>query len=525
MKKIIILLVAVLLCCSAVFAGCTDKTGYSNNLTINASDAVSSNGGFAVVKGDYLYYINGVETNTADNTYGDVVTGALVRTKIAELANPAEAKPEMVIPALFVAGDMTSGFYMYGANVYYASPSTTKNKEGVVENSKLDFVKTSLDGKTSTTIKTVDDKATVYRFVEASGVVYLILKTVNEDSETVIQIINANDGKEVIVTEKIENVIFTDGGNGAEVYYTRIAHDDVLDQDESYNEIHRVTVEGKDEILLSGKGQYGNAEGDETGFGVSGAKFTLIKDTADTLYFSAAYVDTSITSVTRYYAVKKADLAGPAGEEEADVASAITANQAKIVLLNEGTASASTVFATNSYYKDVNTIVYLDATHGIVKYDYATTDASAVDGRIRLFYDKDLVAYTVKFWQDGYLYLADASNYYYRVNVDALLDADTTNDNVSVEKINFLANSTSWYAPEVVGEYFISVYTADPYNSLVYVSNITANSALSEEEIEAIQESTEEQVTANLATSISIISEAIQEKIDTYMEDTFGEEE
>ena len=73
MKKIIILLVAIVTCFTALFTGCGDSTGFNNKLTISASDAVSSNGGFAVVKGDYVYFINGVETYTADNKYGDVV--------------------------------------------------------------------------------------------------------------------------------------------------------------------------------------------------------------------------------------------------------------------------------------------------------------------------------------------------------------------------------------------------------------------------------------------------------------------
>ena len=509
MKKIIIVLVALLTCLTAVFAGCNESTGYSNKLT-NLDGAVESNGGFAVAKGDYVYFINGVETHTSDNTYGDVQTGALVRIKRADLANPAEATPELVIPALFVAGDTTSGFYMYGDSVYYASPTTAKNKEGIVENTKLDFVKTSLNGEKSVILKTVDDKATVYRYVEVEGVVYLVLKTVNEDGETVVQIINATENKEVITTEKVASVIFPEENNFSAVYYTRVAHNETLDQDESYNEIHRVTVTGEDEILLSGNGLYGN----ESGWGISGVTFTLIKDTASHLYFSVVYGDTSITTVTTYCAVAKADL----------VKDALAENQAKVVTLNKGTASASKVFASTSYFKDLNTIVYLDTTYGIVKYDYQTTDASASDGRIRLFYDKDLVSYTVQFWNEGYLYLTDSSSYYYRVNVGALLDADPANDEVALEKVNFFANSTSWYAPEVIDGYFLSVYTAEPYGSLVYVSDIAKNSALTEDEIEAIQESTEEQVLANLDTCISLVSESKQEAIDKYIEDTFGED-
>ena len=107
MKKIIILLVALLTCLTAVFAGCGDSTGYDNKLT-GFEGEVSSNGGFAVQKGEYIYFINGVETHTTDNTYGKVEMGALARVKASDLSNA-----EIVIPSLFVAGDKTSGFYIF----------------------------------------------------------------------------------------------------------------------------------------------------------------------------------------------------------------------------------------------------------------------------------------------------------------------------------------------------------------------------------------------------------------------------
>ena len=104
-------------------------------------------------------------------------------------------------------------------------------------------------------------------------------------------------------------------------------------------------------------------------------------------------------------------------------------------------------------------------------------------------------------------------------------------DGVKVEKVNFLANSTSWYNPEVIAhdgnEYFLSVYTAEPYSNLVFVSNIAANNSedMTDEKIEEIREITEKQVTLNLESSISFITESVKETIDKYFEDNFSEEE
>ena len=46
-----------------------------------AEGTVNSNGGFVVEKGEYVYFVNGVQTYTADNTYGTPVKGALMRIK------------------------------------------------------------------------------------------------------------------------------------------------------------------------------------------------------------------------------------------------------------------------------------------------------------------------------------------------------------------------------------------------------------------------------------------------------------
>lgn len=524
MKRLVIFLVALLTAFTCVLAGC-ESTGYNNNLT-GFDGEVSSNGGSVVVKGDYAYFINGIADYTDDNTYGTPVVGSLVRVKTSDLAVAASAKSEnaarvsaeLVIPALFVAEDTTSGFYIYGNNVYYASPSVSRNKAGEVQNTKLDFIKTSLDGSSSTIIKTVTDKATVYRYVSSGDNVYLVLKTVNDDSESVISIYDAVNCKEVYTTEKIESVIFTDGGNGTEIYYTRLAYDKKLEQDEDFNEVHRVKVDGTDEMLLSGEGLISSSE---NGVGLTGVTYSLAKDTADTLFIKITYVDTSITTVTRYVVVAKSDLTGTTADDDGNYnVATLTANYEKLETVNEGSASAGDIFTDLSWYQSKDSIVYLDSTYGIIKYSYGTTDENANDNRIRIFYDEDLVGYTAKFWDNGYLYLVDGDNMYYRLNVAALLEGNEA----EVERITYVASSTDWYLPEVLGNYFFTVYTADPYNSLVYVADMVANAKLTDEEIEELTASEKDNVQAILDTCVSLYSESIEDAIEDYMDETFGTE-
>ncbi len=506
MKKIIILIVATVLCLCTLFAGCGESTGYKNTVTSASFEGeVSSNGGFAVVKGDYVYYINGVEVNTADNTYGKVVTGALVRTKVADLGS-ANAAAEMVVPALFVTGSYKAGFYIYGDSIYYASPRSEKNKEGVIENSKLDFFKTSFDGKKAVNLVTVDDNTTNFRFVQVGNTVYLVLETVNEDNEKVLKVINTTDTKaEPYETEKLESVIFNDE-QSAEVYFTRVKHNEELEKDEAYNEIYRLvlgsTIEEK--LVLSGKGSYGD-EATTSSFGIQGAKFTLVKDLQNAVIVKVDYVETDVATIAHYYALEKE---GYAFER-----------------INNGTTTASSIFTETSLYtydatNNSVSIVYLDASLGLMKYEYseANKEANKVnDYRTRLFYDKDLVGYTVRFWNNGYLYLTDSNNYYYRVNYATP---------AKVEQITCLASSTSWYQPEIIGDYLLTVYTASPYSSMVFARKNEAFEKDEESdkylEIEAIQKADIPSIENNLKLRLGIASEAITKSIHVYYKDTFG---
>jgi len=549
MKKITVLLLAVVMAFGLVFAGCNNsKTNYSNNLSGLDGD-VSSNGGFAVVKGEYVYFINGIASNTDDNTFGKPVTGALVRVKKSDLAAAADGeeettvKTEMVIPSLFVAGDMTSGFYIYGNNVYFASPYTEKNKEGKVQNDKLSFVRASLDGKERTVIDTVDDNTTVYRYMENDGKVYLLIKTTVKDERSTsstatraaIVAYNAETGEKIFTSGKVSEYGFGEGEEANDVYYTVTAYDEDLKQEEKYNDVYRyVAGSEKEELVLSGKGKIKNGtetdDDNKNGIGLTGVTYSLLKNAEKTIYLKVTYVDTSVTSVVKYYALEKNDITANDGE----------ANKAKLADLSNATANASKIFSSSSYYASKNCIIYLDTTYGLVAYNVDFENGKTFNGdkgdKIEnncawLFYDKDLVGYTVKFWDNGYVYLTDSNNYYYRVQIiGSVIDKDgnaITGENApeaKLEKVNFLANSTSWYLPEVVDNYFLSVYTATPYSSLVYVSDMTKNAEKTDEEIEDIRKSDKDSVNSNLSTCISIISETVQTTIDNYKKDTFGED-
>ena len=166
LKKLLCIATAATLVCGAVsFSAC----GYKFTPPAGVPEAaapVESNGGFAVKKGDYIYFINGVDTYTSDNEYGAPVKGSLMRVKAAD-ADAGKNTAEVVIPSLMVAGDYTAGLFIYGDRVYYATPNNMKNTSGVVENTYLDFKSAKLDGTDIQSYFYVADNTTQYRFVEA----------------------------------------------------------------------------------------------------------------------------------------------------------------------------------------------------------------------------------------------------------------------------------------------------------------------------------------------------------------------
>ncbi len=182
-KKIISIAAAAVLGLSALaLTGCDDGGYKGEKLDGYVSAAtVSSNGGFAVEKGDYVYFINGQEDSTADNTYGKAVKGALMRISKADLAAGKGEEAKIVVPSLFVTANYESGIYIYGDYVYYATPTTDKNKDGQIANGSLDFKRAKLDGSEAPMgdkkeyFFRLQTNSVKYRFVEEdNGEVYCL---------------------------------------------------------------------------------------------------------------------------------------------------------------------------------------------------------------------------------------------------------------------------------------------------------------------------------------------------------------
>ena len=222
-KKIIsIFAAATLVAGVSAMAACGDKNYVGTKLDYVASEnAATSNGGFAVEKDGYVYFINGSESYTASNKFGDVVKGSLMRIKTADLKRGNFANVQTVVPMLLVAQNFESGIYIYGDYVYFATPTTDKAVEdGTVQNDWIDFKRAKLDGTDAMSgyYFRLSNNSTNYRFVQgADKTVYCLYV----DSGA-LKSFNTTTKKTTVLVENAASDFFFDQKdltNGT-VYYT-----------------------------------------------------------------------------------------------------------------------------------------------------------------------------------------------------------------------------------------------------------------------------------------------------------------
>lgn len=261
-KKILgIVAAATMLCSVAATAACGDaKFTFvkPDDAVYSANDGkVSSNGGFAVEKGGYVYFINGVESSAANNTYGKVEKGALMRISKAELKAGEYSKAEIVVPSLLVASNYDAGIYVFDDLVYYATPTTDKDLEGQIENHKLDFKCADLKtGEVKAKFFEIEASALKnYRFVKEGETVYCLY----EDGTT-LKSYNTTTKKTTVLVKGATSYFYDNkDANNGNVYYTmsvtyNIASD-IAAQTSDYNQLYCVNV--ADEATEIGKKEEG----------------------------------------------------------------------------------------------------------------------------------------------------------------------------------------------------------------------------------------------------------------------------
>lgn len=233
--------------CSAYFGGSSLGGNYSAG-EVNPLD----NGGFVVEKGEYVYFINGVEGNTADNKYGEPVRGAVMRISASDLDAHNYSNTETVVPLVTYSGSKNAGIFVYGDYIYYSTPNTTRNSDGVIQNSQLDLKRSKLDGTEAMkdAYVTFKNNSYEYRYVEVNNVVYILYVATNEklyeesSGVTNIHSYNTSTGEDTVLAYNVLNVLFdAEDKTNPRVYYTMRVTDYASGSAYGYNQVYTVTAD------------------------------------------------------------------------------------------------------------------------------------------------------------------------------------------------------------------------------------------------------------------------------------------
>ena len=217
---------------------------------------VSANGGFVVETDNYVYFINGIESSSSDNTFGTPVKGALVAAKKADLNDS-----QVVIPELMTSSDYDAGIYLFGSGeetyAYYGTPNREKTSTGEIASSEMTFTRTRLDGKKNEKLFTVSSFSTNYRIAQAEdGTVYIVYY---DTANTSLMSFNCTTKKSTVIaktdaktnekTDKGEYLSLGDykflkNGNSAQVVFTMTAYTQEYfsEQEEQTNSYSRQTA-------------------------------------------------------------------------------------------------------------------------------------------------------------------------------------------------------------------------------------------------------------------------------------------
>ena len=252
MKKAILSLVMMLfMAFSICLTGCSETV-----LTVNpkTEETVISNGGMSVIKGDYLYFVNGYtdisDNNTSftnkSNKWGEVGKSAIYRTKLKngviekdEDGFLIDANTDLVVPR--VVGFNNGGFHIIDDYIYYATPNNRDvDSNGNSQKKKIEFHRININGsKKSDTRLYITANATEdlvdWTIRKVGDKVYLLVKdgtniiSYNATDNTLVKKIE-NATSYAFYTE--DNYVYEDDRSSVGenyVYYTRdiIADDNV----------------------------------------------------------------------------------------------------------------------------------------------------------------------------------------------------------------------------------------------------------------------------------------------------------
>lgn len=520
MKKFLTLITAIIILTLAL-SGCS--TSVKPLANVEGDVVKSTNGTFAVEKGNYVYFVNGVGDMKGNNEMGEVEKGALVRVKTSEIGKTSQTI-ETVIPKLVTTASATNGVFIYGNTVYYASPYDEKDKTSTVRNDYTDFRSFDLTTAKSNRITYENDTVNSYRFIESGSDVFLVYETnetVDGTATNVFKVFNAKTGAEVYSVNGYSQIFVADD-NSKNVFFVKLAHSDELDEDEAFSEVYLYTVGSTSHSLVySGCGTNGltrDGRGKDANYkskilpysDISGVTVSLIKNTGSVLVFKVTGIDTNYPTVY-YYGVNLVDGSGALKQTYAI---------SDLIELGKSDAFIDAALTSNSYFKSLSEVYYVENStylKGLVKFDYNNLN-KADHGRTLLTSDAN--GYNISMVDGGYIYLVSTDGFYYRIKLDG--------SETSLRKINAVAAKgvTDWHKPRVINGNFVCVYSSEIFYNYVYSVDMTDIDKDSyEEKLEDYESLDREKVETIKGTLLGKMTQTDEDAYQTKLDNDYPEED
>lgn len=261
--KVATLILIMVISFSFLLVGC--KKDDDNYIGPSASDRVYGNGGLAVTKGDYLYFLNGYKSyetvsESSDNT--SVVRGAIYRTKLTNVGDLqfnydedgeiVDVTVEKVVDR--IACFENGGIYIIGNYLYYTTPNTQDNSSGQILNNYVNYCRVPLNSATSEEVLYTSKGAVTsgdWAVYEMNGGIYMVI-----NSGSTLVCVKDGDKKNVVtMAESITGAkLWTNENNHTlssqeqYIYYTRDLTDD--DSSTSGNILARVKIGTNNEEII-----------------------------------------------------------------------------------------------------------------------------------------------------------------------------------------------------------------------------------------------------------------------------------
>lgn len=263
-KKIALILAAVLVI-GALLAACQSYE-WGPVGTTNGNADVINNGSLAVQQGNYLYYINGMDSTSniakpEDNYFGKAsVKGSIMKSEIAE--DGSLANTQVVVPKMFYTGYTGGGIYIFGNWIYYVTPTTKTDNSGVVQTSFLEYYRTKTDGTETQQITMVEGSSVEYVFTD-DALLYYTSGTLYKVGYTADKV----DKEATKIAENVTDVLFNHApvykaGQGSisdYVYYTQSYDTNAL---VNGNKVY--ATDGGEPVLIADSKTYGTDGNDAT---------------------------------------------------------------------------------------------------------------------------------------------------------------------------------------------------------------------------------------------------------------------